>query len=848
MTNILIAEFDLFNRVGGGQTAYQAIVRARADDRFVYLGREEPDSAPRPANCSRVSCTSHYRHTLSSGSSITFTLHQRFIDAMNVAWSVAERFPGQHFDVVDTPDYYSWGPFLRLAFEYHGLSVGRVVLALHGTISSSMRSNWPGAGYSRRTLAETRAAEHLQFWTADGRYAVSESYAEEWARYSPLPVHVVDPLALMSVPAPASPPAGSAPPDLYFVGRREKRKGPDLFVDLLWWLDRSLYGDAWILGPDGPNGAGIGSDPFVGPAAKLRGLDVRAGGPKTQAELRAIYDQRSLVVVPSRYDQLNLIALEALLRGCPTAISEHAGVAAYLRRHHPTVPFIPLSLSASRADVEALSDALQDYDALRERLVNAVGEIPGRIDHDSLMRVYGVPAASHAETVATAGAMFHRFLLFDRLEARRWSVLRSALKSGAEAATRALSAERLEMLRDLAVSVRRRQLQPAPRRYLRERVGRVSGMDAKTLAQLSFAAEVDYQRGTVGHHLPERTDKEIRRKIGYLWGLAGERYVDRVPLYFELARLEHKRDNDLVSASYALRLMRWLGSDHFGLLPVTLDILRAHGYEREAGAAEAMHSPSCASAEHRLSLLEQARQRTNPLARTRFEYVEDTRRGQPRVAVIVSLYRAADKLPAFLEMVRQQTLLRTGEVELVFVDSGSPDREIEIYRQFAASSELPAVYARTKRRETIQAAWNRGIQLSRAPYLAFLGVDEGLRPDALGILTGELDANPEVDWVMADSIVTALDKRGIFDRDVMKYDRAGYRHDWHYLDCTFLSYVGGVYRRSIHDRLGYYDESFRAAGDTEFKNRTLPFISSKHVPLPLGVFNNYPDDRTTESP
>ena len=101
---------------------------------------------------------------------------------------------------------------------------------------------------------------------------------------------------------------------------------------------------------------------------------------------------------------------------------------------------------------------------------------------------------------------------------------------------------------------------------------------------------------------------------------------------------------------------------------------------------------------------------------------------------------------------------------------------------------------------------------------------------------------------MADSIVTAVDRDGIFDRDVMPYDRAGYRHEWHYLDCTFLSYVGGLYRRRIHETCGYYDETFRAAGDTEFKNRVLPFIKSRHIAKPLGVFNDYPGERMTQHP
>jgi hypothetical protein len=63
-----------------------------------------------------------------------------------------------------------------------------------------------------------------------------------------------------------------------------------------------------------------------------------------------------------------------------------------------------------------------------------------------------------------------------------------------------------------------------------------------------------------------------------------------------------------------------------------------------------------------------------------------------------------------------------------------------------------------------------------------------------------------------------------------------------------LSWVGSLYRKSIHDRFGYYDPSFRATGDNEFKNRVLPHIKSKAIAKNLGIFWNYPDDRTTQSP
>ncbi|MFM7190415.1 MAG: family 2 glycosyl transferase, partial [Microcystaceae cyanobacterium] len=132
--------------------------------------------------------------------------------------------------------------------------------------------------------------------------------------------------------------------------------------------------------------------------------------------------------------------------------------------------------------------------------------------------------------------------------------------------------------------------------------------------------------------------------------------------------------------------------------------------------------------------------------------------------------------------------------------------------------------------------------------LAFLGVDETILPDCLEVLANELDRDEHLDWVIGHSLVTNVDRQGSWVSDVMAYDRTGYEQDLVYLETCYLSWVGALYRKSIHERFGYYDQSFRGAGDTEFKSRVMPFIQSKVVDKTLGLFWNYPDERTTQSP
>ncbi|MBE9116850.1 glycosyltransferase [Lusitaniella coriacea LEGE 07157] len=342
-------------------------------------------------------------------------------------------------------------------------------------------------------------------------------------------------------------------------------------------------------------------------------------------------------------------------------------------------------------------------------------------------------------------------------------------------------------------------------------------------------------------------EKSISSRLNRRFGTSFR--IDRARVWKEIARLERMRGNDLVAATYLVRGMRDRGDDRFNDLPWIVQTLNQQGFHQEAQTAQALYGDPQEREQRCTELLDKAlldRLYNQPWE---YEFIDDRRDAEEyRVSIIVSLYNAASKLPLFLKALRQQTLIQKGAVEIILIDSGSPGDEYAVFKQLMTEMTLPIVYARSRQRETIQSAWNRGIAMARSPYLSFLGADETILPDCLEVLADELDKDPELDWVLGDSLVTNVDPHGTWVSDIMTYDRAGYSSNLVYLETCYLSWVGALYRRSIHDRFGYYNATFRAAGDTEFKNRVLPFIKTKHIPRTLGLFWNYPEERTTQHP
>lgn len=847
---VLLLVTDLFASVGGGQTAYCALVRQRPDTQFYYFIDRERIDAPRPPNAVPIPKNDYYYANVGNLPAEMNHFYSDYLRCWQLARSFVEAAPRVDLDVVDAPDFETLASFIKPALEMHGVRAGTVSLALHGTISSALLDEW-GPRTSSRVLAELRMRESLQYRMVDSRYALSESYADELTTrsggHSP---NLIDPLLVIAPFNPRHALPTETNVDVAFIGRRERRKGPDLFIDALWSLDRDSYGRSMVIGGESTGASGVGSAALLESMAKLRGLDVEFVAPMSRPEVDTLFAGPVIVVLPSRYDQFNLVALEALGSGAPAFVSRNAGVSRWIETRLPGLKGLTFELSASRGASNRIRDALADYGGLRQRIIDEVHRRDLQPDTTTLERMYA-PAERQCSSARNALAdIRHRFDSFNRprelskpvdhtnssgLPAWKKAIVNSPLRPAAELYHRA----RIEL------ATRLRNTTTSAGDYLESEI---ADRSPRALDQLRAAIEIEGVRHralTMG----ERSRDEIDTKLRTLSADAHSTLIGRTTIFRDMARLERKRGGEIVAATYSLRMMRWLGADSLGDLQTATSALETGGFQKEAVATRAMFESPEESESRIRQLLE--RQRTDQLSKPTGDFaVFDDRRNnvRPRVAVIVSLYNAASKLATFLEQLGAQSLFRSNDIEIILVDSGSPTNEMEVFQSFADRIPLPILYVRTKERETIQAAWNRGIRLAKAPYLSFLGVDEGVHPDAFRTLADALDEDDTVDWVMADSVVTNVDKNGAFVSDVMTYDRRGYDQSLVYLETCYLSWVGGLYRRSIHDRFGYYDETFRGAGDTEFKSRILPFIRSRHIAKTLGIFLNYPEERTTQHP
>jgi glycosyltransferase involved in cell wall biosynthesis len=204
----------------------------------------------------------------------------------------------------------------------------------------------------------------------------------------------------------------------------------------------------------------------------------------------------------------------------------------------------------------------------------------------------------------------------------------------------------------------------------------------------------------------------------------------------------------------------------------------------------------------------------------------------PLVSVIIPAYNVECYVAAAIDSALAQTY---PNVEVVVVDDGSTDRTAEVVAGYG-----DRVVTVTQENRGLAGARNAGIRAAAGSVLALLDADDLWLPERLERCVPLLTARPEIGMVTSDAYVieetVKTTKRCYGDRRRYPFPA----HEDEQLDIiakrNFL-FISVVFRRSLVDRCGGFDESMRRAEDYELWTRFLLSGSrAAFVPEPLGYY------------
>ncbi len=204
-----------------------------------------------------------------------------------------------------------------------------------------------------------------------------------------------------------------------------------------------------------------------------------------------------------------------------------------------------------------------------------------------------------------------------------------------------------------------------------------------------------------------------------------------------------------------------------------------------------------------------------------------------KVSAIVSTYNSENFITGCLDDLIEQSLYKSGELEIVVIDSGSEENEGTIIKEY--QKKYSNIFYERTEKETIYSAWNRGIKLARGKYITNANTDDRHAGNALEKLAEILDGDESIGVTYSDMYKT------IVPNDTFSSNNKKAVVKWMDFDSDLLlfgCFVGPqpMWRKSLHEKYGMFDDALEIVGDYEFWLRLSRNVEFYHLKEILGLY------------
>ena len=185
-----------------------------------------------------------------------------------------------------------------------------------------------------------------------------------------------------------------------------------------------------------------------------------------------------------------------------------------------------------------------------------------------------------------------------------------------------------------------------------------------------------------------------------------------------------------------------------------------------------------------------------------------THNNRPKVSIVLPTYNGERWLAEAIQSVIAQTLKSW---ELIIVNDCSTDKTKEIAESFAKQDSRISVISNEQNKK-LPASLNVGFTCARGDFLTWTSDDNLFKTTALEKMSSYLDEHPDTDMVSMNEDIIDEDGNVVkdFDKDFRFKRNAAYLIHGCNVGAAFM------YRRTIADKAGIYDESMFCAEDYDY--------------------------------
>lgn len=207
------------------------------------------------------------------------------------------------------------------------------------------------------------------------------------------------------------------------------------------------------------------------------------------------------------------------------------------------------------------------------------------------------------------------------------------------------------------------------------------------------------------------------------------------------------------------------------------------------------------------------------------------------VTAIVSAYKSEKFIRQCLMDLCNQSI--SDELEIIVVDAASPENERSVVESFQ-KIHPNITYIRTGSRIGVYSAWNMMVKLARGKYITPMSTNDRLRKDAYEILAGYLEKFQDIALVYGNTWQTKYPCES-FESHTVYNEFCWPQYSYEQLLAVPMVGPHPLWRASVHEEIGFFDESYTANGDQEFFLRLGQHHELMSVPEYTGLYWLAPD-------
>jgi hypothetical protein len=198
--------------------------------------------------------------------------------------------------------------------------------------------------------------------------------------------------------------------------------------------------------------------------------------------------------------------------------------------------------------------------------------------------------------------------------------------------------------------------------------------------------------------------------------------------------------------------------------------------------------------------------------------------------IITSLFNSELFLDQYLKSLVEMGL--SDDIEVLLLFNQPNEREKEILNSYRLNKNIKIHVI--DEREGLYATWNRGIRLAQGKYIGIWNVDDIRTKDGLYEQIKLLDEHSNVylaygdfNIINSESTNNSELNHALDFNNYTKPFRTGY-----HIGCFQM------WKKDVHEKIGYYDEQFKIAGDFDFQTRVAQHFKMAKIKANLGLYLN----------